>query len=74
MKRDGDVVVEGRTCADCGEPFTITAGETSYYARRGLVLPKRCPDCRAARRLAPLEEGEGPPRRVGDGGHQARHV
>jgi hypothetical protein len=68
MARERDQVVEGRTCADCGEPFTITAGETSYYARRGLVLPKRCPDCRAARK----RQAGAPARHGGDGEAPAR--
>lgn len=38
-------------CAECGREFTFTIGEQEFYASRGLVNePKRCPDCRSARR------------------------
>ena len=38
-----------RTCRDCGNTFSWTAGEQEFYASRGLVNPpSRCPDCRAA--------------------------
>ena len=43
-------VVEIRGCVDCGENFTITAGEALFFERRGLLPPKRCEDCRAARK------------------------
>jgi CxxC-x17-CxxC domain-containing protein len=39
------------TCADCGQPFTYSADDQAYHASRGFTNePKRCPDCRAARR------------------------
>jgi CxxC-x17-CxxC domain-containing protein len=38
-------------CSDCGREFTFTAGEQEFYSSRGLLNePKRCPECRAARR------------------------
>ncbi len=38
-------------CGECGREFTFTVGEQEFYASRGLVNePKRCPDCRSARR------------------------
>jgi CxxC-x17-CxxC domain-containing protein len=38
-------------CSDCGREFTFTAGEQEFFASRGLVNePKRCPDCRRARK------------------------
>lgn len=37
-------------CRDCGDSFTLTAGELDFYHDRNLVLPKRCADCRKARR------------------------
>ena len=38
-------------CADCGQEFTFTAGEQEFYASRGLQNePRRCPDCRRARK------------------------
>ena len=38
-------------CEDCGKEFVFSAGEQEFYAQKGLVnVPKRCPDCRKARR------------------------
>ncbi len=40
-----------RSCRDCGNNFTWTAGEQEFYASRGLSNPpSRCPDCRAQRK------------------------
>jgi CxxC-x17-CxxC domain-containing protein len=39
------------TCADCGTNFTFSADDQSYHAQKGFTNePKRCPDCRNARR------------------------
>jgi CxxC-x17-CxxC domain-containing protein len=39
------------TCVECGQPFTDTADDQAYRAERGFAnAPKRCPDCRQARR------------------------
>ena len=39
------------TCEDCGKEFVFSAGEQEFYAQKGLVnIPKRCPECRKARR------------------------
>ena len=38
------------TCVACGQVFLLTAGERGFYSKRGLVEPKRCSTCRAARR------------------------
>ncbi len=38
-------------CEDCGQEFVFSAGEQEFYAQKGLVnTPKRCPECRKARR------------------------
>ncbi len=37
-------------CADCNRTFTFTAGEQEFYQERGYSDPRRCPDCRAARK------------------------
>ena len=38
-------------CRDCGQDFTFTAGEQEYYAEKGFTNePRRCPDCRRARK------------------------
>jgi CxxC-x17-CxxC domain-containing protein len=39
------------TCSDCGSAFTFTAGEQEFHASKGFTNPpRRCPNCRAARR------------------------
>ena len=39
------------TCADCGSPFTFTAGEQEFHQSKGFTNePRRCSTCRAARR------------------------
>jgi len=38
-------------CSDCGQEFTFTAGDQVFYSSRGLQNePKRCPQCRRARK------------------------
>jgi CxxC-x17-CxxC domain-containing protein len=38
-------------CSDCGSEFTFTVGEQEFFASRGYTNePRRCPDCRSARR------------------------
>ena len=39
-------------CLECGQAFTITAGERQFFDRHGLAIPRRCRTCRAARRHA----------------------
>lgn len=42
---------EKLVCEDCGKEFIFTVGEQEFYAEKGLVnKPKRCPECRKARR------------------------
>lgn len=42
---------EKLTCEDCGSEFVFTTGEQEFYAERGLVnKPKRCAECRKARK------------------------
>ena len=39
------------TCVDCSQPFIWTEGEQEFYAQRGFTNePRRCPDCRRARK------------------------
>ena len=39
------------TCKDCGKEFVWTVGEQKYYKAHGLEnQPKRCADCRKARK------------------------
>jgi CxxC-x17-CxxC domain-containing protein len=45
-------------CADCGKPFTFTAGEQEFYASRGFQNePRRCPDCRRTRKAERMGGG-----------------
>ncbi|MDA0734497.1 MAG: zinc-ribbon domain containing protein [Chloroflexi bacterium] len=38
-------------CGECNANFTFTVGEQEFYATRGYTNePKRCPECRDARR------------------------
>ncbi len=40
-------------CNECGNEFVFTAGEQAFYAERGFENePKKCKDCRAARKNA----------------------
>lgn len=41
---------EYRVCPVDGKQFAITIGEYKYHTSKGLELPVRCPDCRAAGR------------------------
>jgi CxxC-x17-CxxC domain-containing protein len=46
------------TCVDCGAEFTFTASEQEFHASRGFTNePKRCPDCRRARKNARGDSG-----------------
>lgn len=39
------------TCSDCGNSFTFSAEEQEQFHSRGYTNdPKRCPDCRQARK------------------------
>ena len=38
-------------CSDCGTSFVFSAEEQSYFQSKGYTNePKRCPDCRRARK------------------------
>ncbi|MBI2957601.1 MAG: zinc-ribbon domain containing protein [Chloroflexi bacterium] len=55
-------------CVDCNGSFTFSASEQELFASKGYTNePKRCPECRAARRQ---QRGDSP---AGNGGgYQAR--
>ena len=39
-------------CADCGAAFTFSAEEQEFFQSKGYTNePKRCPECRQARKL-----------------------
>ena len=47
-------------CIDCGAEFIFTAGEQEFHASRGFSNePKRCPDCRRARKSSRDDGGYG---------------
>jgi len=49
-------------CRDCSREFIFSAGEQEFYQSRGLQHePRRCPDCRNARRQ---QDGASRPGRV----------
>ena len=48
------------TCQDCGKSFAFTVEEQEFHAQKGFTnLPKRCPDCRNARREERGQSGGG---------------
>ncbi len=49
------------TCVECGATFLFTSGEQEFFASRGYTNePKRCPQCRDARRSQQRGYGQGP--------------
>ena len=47
-------------CVDCHQPFTFTAGEQRWYKEKGFERePRRCADCRKARKGSDGEQGRG---------------
>lgn len=41
------------TCVDCGAEFTYSVADQEFHASRGFTNePKRCPDCRRARKAS----------------------
>ncbi|MCX6004162.1 MAG: zinc-ribbon domain containing protein [Chloroflexi bacterium] len=48
------------TCADCNAEFTFGTVEQEFYASKGFTNePKRCPDCRQARKSDRQGNGSG---------------
>lgn len=44
-------------CYDCGSEFTFTADEQEFFHSKGYMNdPKRCPDCRQARKARRTSE------------------
>lgn len=41
-------------CKECGSDFIFSNEERDFYARKGLNIPKRCPNCRRKK-----EDGQG---------------
>jgi DNA replicative helicase MCM subunit Mcm2 (Cdc46/Mcm family) len=38
------------TCADCGREFTFSAEEQRFFREKGFDPPKRCKECRQAKK------------------------
>jgi len=48
------------TCVDCGASFIFSAEDQEFHASRGFTNePKRCPDCRRARKASRGDGGGG---------------
>ena len=46
------------TCSDCDKSFTFTVAEQEQFAQRGYTNePKRCPECREARKADRFSNG-----------------
>ena len=60
------------TCGDCGKAFTFTAGEQEFHASKGFTNdPRRCPDCRNARKASRNDGGGGGYMSGGGGGSRS---
>lgn len=55
-------------CADCERTFLFTASEQEFFQGRGMSEPKRCKDCRQARKAQ--REGGGGQDRGGNRGNR----
>lgn len=44
------------TCKDCRKLFYMSASEVNFYESKNLQTPKRCPECRKARKAEALKE------------------
>ena len=51
-----------QVCRDCGNEFTITVSEQNFYESKELALPRRCADCRAARKNENVSKTENKPK------------
>jgi CxxC-x17-CxxC domain-containing protein len=52
-------------CADCGNTFTFSAEEQEFFQSKGYTNePKRCPECRQARKASRYGNGYGVPRQM----------
>ena len=38
------------TCSDCGQDFTFTSADQAFFQERGYSTPKRCKNCRMAKK------------------------
>ncbi len=53
------------TCSDCGKTFTFSAEDQEFFQSKGYTNePKRCPDCRQARKAERFGSSSGPRRQM----------
>jgi N-acetylglutamate synthase-like GNAT family acetyltransferase len=51
MTRSGNIEDQTLTCVDCGNAFVWSTGEQEFFQEKGFTdPPKRCKDCRQARK------------------------
>ena len=43
---------EKLTCQDCGKEFIFKAEDQKFFQEKGFQAPKRCPECREAKKQA----------------------
>jgi hypothetical protein len=46
----GEFVDKNLKCADCKQPFVLTAGEQEWFEQRDMHMPRRCKECRARKK------------------------
>jgi CxxC-x17-CxxC domain-containing protein len=44
-------------CSDCGQDFTFTAADQAFFSERGYSTPKRCKNCRMAKKNSQGDSG-----------------
>lgn len=37
-------------CVECSATYVFSAGDQEFFAEKGFTPPKRCPECRSARK------------------------
>ena len=45
-----------KKCKDCKNSFSMNFGEVEYFSRKNMSIPKRCPVCRKAKKVANVIE------------------
>jgi hypothetical protein len=63
MESNAETIPHFRTmilvCKDCGCDWQLTDMEQQAMYRKGLAMPKRCPECRQTRRQHQVTSGQG---------------
>jgi DNA replicative helicase MCM subunit Mcm2 (Cdc46/Mcm family) len=47
------------TCADCGREFAFSAEEQRFFREKGFEPPKRCKECRQAKKAQRGDDARG---------------